>query len=283
MRKFVTVFMVVFTLLSQITFAEVITTEKTEGYGDYIYVAGESDNYPIEYYDEDLKAYQGIIPELLEKISKNSGIDFVYINGNKEDKNMLGENLQADIISSVNDGEELSYKKDYLELVSYKNNGEMIKYGIVFTSLLNDEKIADIKSAANKISVDEKNGIYLSYASESTKPDYIWIVIALAFSLLLIGLIVFLCIRIKKMRDENEYDKITDIETGMGNLRFFKHHFRYSISDMSRSLYYVAYIILDSSYLRSYHGDSSFEDMLKYTAYVLSEYTGDREMSARIT
>ncbi len=283
MRKFVTVFMVVVTILSQITFAEVITTEKTEGYGDYIYVAGDPDNYPIEYYDEDLKAYQGIIPDLLDKISKNSGINFVYINGNKNDKNMLGENLQSDIISSVNDGEELSYGKDYLELVSYKNNGETVKCGLVFTSLLNDGKIADIKSAANKISVDEKNGIYLSYASESTKPDYIWIIIALAFSLLLIGLVVFLFIRISRMKEENEFDKLTDTETGMGNLRFFKHHFKYSISDISRSLYYIAYIVLDSSYLRSYHGDSSFEDMLKYTAYVLSEHTGDREMSARIT
>ena len=76
---------------------------------------------------------------------------------------------------------------------------------------------------------------------------------------------------------------MTDLETGMGNLQFFKYHFKNTIGDISRNLYYVAYIILDSSYLRSYHGDSSFEDVLKYTVSVLSEYTGDREISARIT
>jgi len=274
-------FLIVFTLLISPASAEVITTGKTEGYPDYIYVAGETDNYPIEYYDDDMKAYCGVIPDMLQKISERSGIDFVYINGNKGNKETLGENLQVDIVSSV-DGI-TSYGKDYLELISYEKDGKLIKSGIVFTTLASDNLIASIKSAVNDISKDEINGIYFSYASQNTKTNYKWLVGAIILSLVLSVLIFALLLRIKRLRKENRADKMTDDETGMGNLQFFKHHFRFTIGDVSRNLYYIAYIILDSSYLRSYHGDSSFEEVLKYTASVLSEYTGSNEISARIT
>ena len=105
----------------------------------------------------------------------------------------------------------------------------------------------------------------------------------LVLSFVLFAFVIVLLFRIKRIRKKHEADKMTDAETGMGNLQFFKYHFRYTIGDSARNLYHVAYIILDSSYLRSYHGDSSFDEVLKYTASVLSEYTGDREISARIT
>ena len=56
-----TVFIILFT---QSVFAEVVTTEKTEGYAKYMYIAGAPDNYPIEYYDEATEKYCGIIPDL---------------------------------------------------------------------------------------------------------------------------------------------------------------------------------------------------------------------------
>lgn len=281
MKKIIMLVLAVLAFCAQPVFAEVITTQKTEGYADYVYVAGNPDNYPIEYYDEDSGAFCGIIPDLLGKISNHSGLNFVYINGNKTDKNTMGEHLQVDIVSSA-DGTD-AYGKDYLELISYKYDGKTEKSGIVFTALAEDEMIAEIKTAAGEISSEERNGIYLSYTSQKSKTSYVWIISAITFSLLLIALIVVLLFRLKRMRKENAADKMTDIETGMGNLQFFKYHFKYTISDISRSLYYVSYIILDSSYLRSYHGDSSFEDVLKFTASVLSENTGDREISARIT
>ena len=278
------IFAIMLIILSvQPAFAEVYTTEKTEGFGDCIYVAGSSDNYPIEFYDEDKKSYCGIIPDMLEIISEHLGIDFVYINGNKADKSALGENLQAEIVSSSANDNQLSYYKDYLELVSFEEDGETVKSGLVFTSLADDAFILKTKACASEISEDVKSGIYLSYAVENAKINYIWLSLAIGVCIALIIAIILLIVRIKRIHKENVADKMTDSETGLGNLQFFKYHFKFTISDISRSLYYIAYIILDSSYLRSYHGDSSFEDVLKYTASVLSEHTGDREISARIT
>ena len=283
MKRFIMIFAGLLTFFVQPVFADVITTQKTGGYGDYVYVAGHPDKYPIEYYDNDLEAYCGVIPDILSKISDRSGINFVYINGDRTDRNLLGENLQVDIVSAVSGDEDLPYRKDFLELISYEKDGATEKYGLIFTPILTDDKIEIIKSGAEEVSPDEINGIYLRYMSNRGRVGNIWFIAVLILFLSLVALITFLALRIRRIKKENEVDKLTDVETGMGNLQFFKYHFRNTIGDIARNLYYVAYIILDSSYLRSYHGDSSFEDVLKYTASVLTEYTGDREISARIT
>ena len=281
MKKFIMLCLAVFVFFAQPVFAQVVTTNQTSGYADYVYVVGRADNYPLEYYDEETKSYKGVIADLLFEISERSGIDFVYINGDKRDKDVLGENLQADIVSSAE--QITSYGKDYVELISYNKNGKTVKSGLVFTHLASDEEIAAIKTAVSQIPLNERNGIYLSYATHVNKTSYRWLAVAVAMSLAMLALVVFLFFRIKRIKKENEADRMTDAETGMGNLQFFKYHFRYTIGDIARNLYHIAYIILDSSYLRSYHGDSSFDDVLKYTASVLSEHTGDREISARIT
>ncbi len=281
MKKVVALLLMIVALCVRPVFAEVVTTQITDGYADYVYVAGSPDNYPVEYYDEDTKSYKGVIPDLLNKISEYSGLNFVYINGDKKNKDISGKNFQVDIVSSAS--KISSYGKEYFELISYDKGGKTEKAGLIFTTLLDDSKITAIKSAANKISLNERNGIYLSYASRKEKTDYKWLVGSVVLSLLLLAFIGVLLSRIKRIRKENEAEKMTDAETGMGNLQFFKYHFRYTISDISRNLYHIAYIILDSSYLRSYHGDSSFEEVLRYTASVLSEHTGDREIFARIT
>ncbi len=281
MKKFILLLLTVLAFFAQPVLAEIVTTHSTEGYADYLYIAGNPNNYPIEYYDEDAKAYKGVIPDLLSEISEHTGLNFVYINGNKNERYKMGENLQADIISSLEAN--TSYGKDYLELISYEKNGKTIKSGLVFTTIADDAEIAAMKAAATKIPEAQKSGIYLSYASKTSKAINQWLIGTLVLSFSLLVFVAFLILRIRRIRKENDVDKMTDAETGMGNLQFFKYHFRYTIGDISRNLYHIAYIILDSSYLRSYYGDSSFDEVLKYTASVLSENTGDREIAARIT
>jgi len=222
MKKIMLLLLTVFVFLAQPVLAEVVTTQNTAGYADYLYIAGNPNNYPIEYYDDDANAYKGVIPDLLSKISEHSGLNFVYINGNKNDNHKMGENLQADIISSA-DGI-TSYGKGYLELISYEKNGEIIKSGLAFTAITDDARIAAINTAAAKITPIEKNGIYLSYATQASRTNHKWLICTLILSFLLLIIVAGMFLKIRRIRKENEVDKMTDAETGMGNLQFFKYH-----------------------------------------------------------
>ncbi|MBO5505433.1 MAG: EAL domain-containing protein [Clostridia bacterium] len=103
--------------------------------------------------------------------------------------------------------------------------------------------------------------------------------ILLLFGIVILGFFLY----ISKIKKANETEKMLDAETGMGNLQYFKYHFKYSLSDDFRYFYHVAYIILDTRYLRTYYDDSSFEEVLKYAASVLSEHTEDGDIPARIS
>jgi len=280
-KAFFVIIICVMSLQSQ-AFAEVYTTQQTSGKAYCIYIAGNPDNFPIEYYDDDTGKYSGMIPDILKKVSDRTGIDFVYINGNKRDRENLGKNLQVEIVSSTEYNTESPYFKDYIELISYEKDGTIQKAGLTFTQLADDGMVERVKSTVNQISTEEKNGILISYSSQINNDHYKWYIASGVACILLISAILFLVSRIRRIKNENLYDKLTDTETGMGNLQYFKLHFKNTIGDISRNLYYVAYIILDSNYLRTYHGDSSFDDVLKYTASVLKEYTQSTDFSARI-
>ena len=46
---------------------------------DEIYVAGSTDNYPLEYYDRQAGEFRGFFPALLEEISEDTGMEFRYV------------------------------------------------------------------------------------------------------------------------------------------------------------------------------------------------------------
>ncbi|MBR5507741.1 MAG: GGDEF domain-containing protein [Clostridia bacterium] len=113
--------------------------------------------------------------------------------------------------------------------------------------------------------------------------DYKWTFVTLVFSFVLLMIILFLVIRIRNMKKQKNKDDMVDTETGMGNLQFFKYRFNSITDEFSQKQYYISYIVIDSSYLRSYHGGSSFDNVLKYSASVLSDNVGEDEFAARIT
>ena len=77
--------------------AAVYTVEEPTN-GNTVYIAGDPDMYPIEYYDIQDKEYKGILPELYRKISDESGIDFSYINsGTVNEQYRLAKNSQKPI------------------------------------------------------------------------------------------------------------------------------------------------------------------------------------------
>ena len=81
-------------------FADVSTTAEPTGDADCVYVAGDPDGFPMEYYNDVTGKYEGIMPDALEIVSEKTGLDFVYISGGAEDqRRRLLKNNQVQMVT----------------------------------------------------------------------------------------------------------------------------------------------------------------------------------------
>lgn len=149
-----------------IAYAEVYFEKGCNGNSDAIYVCGNPNAYPIEYYDSKTKTYKGVIPDMLKKVSEDTGIDFVYIyTGSSKKQRSIAKNKQAEMITAV------LIEKDYdltkkLPVISYETGDKKETYCIGFTDITDKEKAETIKNALSEISEDEKNGFLISNAEK---------------------------------------------------------------------------------------------------------------------
>ena len=73
--------------------------------GTIIYVAGNPDLYPAEYYDPKAAGYQGAIPDFLRAFAEEYGYDLRYLRPGEEDlREELAKNQQVDVISGCEPG-----------------------------------------------------------------------------------------------------------------------------------------------------------------------------------
>lgn len=70
-----------------------------------IFVVGNPDLYPLEYYDAGAESYEGVIPELLARFSEQSRYQVRYLQpGVSDRRSHLAENRQVDLISGCAPG-----------------------------------------------------------------------------------------------------------------------------------------------------------------------------------
>lgn len=268
---------------AQAAYAQVYTADKVDGNSTSVYVAGNQSFYPIEYYNKETKQYEGVMPEIFRTLSERTGIDFTYLHGTEVTQSQLAQNSQAEIVSGYITDSGEAYAKDNVTVFSYLYRGKMVNVGWAFTEAADEELIEVLKTEAGRITENEING-YLVSSSYSRPQDKTWLVFTSVLCCVLFAVIIvfslFELINTKKKMKENE---MTDAETGIGNLLYFEHCFSNMISKLSRSLYYIVYIIIDSNYLQVYHGESIFADAVKYTSGVLNSFAKHNETAARIT
>ena len=263
--------------------AESDTTQKTDGYADRVYVLGSHNDAPLEYYNDDTKQFEGVMPDLLNIISAKTGIDFVYINGGDKDKDTLAQNLQAELVSDCNLNSQKDYYADTAEVFSYSDDNSIGNIGFAFTKLADTDFTERFKSAVSDIPHSQIDGLILKYSAQKTANYGFLIPAGIAVGLILILFIIVLVVQNNKIRQKNRIEMMIDNETGIGNLTYFKHMFEDVLGDFERSIFYIAYIILDNSYLRAYYGDAVFSDVIKATAETISSAAAENEFAARIT
>lgn len=247
-----------------------------------VYVAGNDDFYPIEHYNAETNRYEGVLPEVLALVSEETGIDFVYIRAGNTTQAELAENLQVEMVSAHILGSE-DYAKDEICVFSYADAGETIDVGFTFTRIAEPAVVEAVESAVGKIAHAEINGFLISAPIPESGTRLGMIIISALLAILLVLTIVQDRVKLRRVRRQSRINEMTDMETGIGNLAYFQHHYEHTISDQARSLYYVAYIMIDSEYLQTYHHESTFGDVVKYTAGLLLSFAKHNEIAARIT
>ncbi|HPR40857.1 MAG TPA: hypothetical protein PKV62_07600, partial [Oscillospiraceae bacterium] len=130
-----------------------------------ILVAGCYDCDPIEYYDSTEDKYVGIMPDILARISEQTGMTFQYVGSstgdNRED---LIKNPQVKIVSAVKDYDEFGLQKTEQGL-EYEVDGATHQAYFAFTEAAEPELIQSFNEAFEEVlRSDDMNRILMKYA-----------------------------------------------------------------------------------------------------------------------
>lgn len=266
--------------------AEVFFSKEAAGYADSIYVAGNPDFYPVEYYNSKTESYEGIIPELLKSVSEATGVDFTYVSaGEKDQRDRLAKNGQVEIVSAylMSDSETAAYSSGEKIILSVPMDGQFRDVCFIFTEIASNELIRAVTTAIDEIPDNKLTEIAISYMMEHQHDRFptgtLWVV------LILLGLaaaaVILFSVQLHKQKKEKQQNKFLDPATGIGNKAYFIQHFDNAISDQSRVLYSVAYIAFDVAHVNQYYGYDESENILYYAANILTQNAADTDIVAK--
>lgn len=249
-----------------------------------VYVAGNPDAYPVEYFDRDSGTYRGILPELLVEFSQESGIRVEYYQpGEKDQREHLAENLQVDFVSGYGPGESLPSRVRERIVFVTQQDGEESSWSLGITRAAPEELETELSEFLSAVSQEEITGSLLQEVSapRSLTP-WIWTAAGLGLAFAVAATALILVVRryrkkLNRAREDLEADEVT----GLGNHEYLRRYFRQYINDNNRILYSLVYFYVDTDRLRRLSSSEETEEFLRYCGAVLQEYTGDADILAR--
>ncbi len=286
MKQRITAIITAAVLLISGTFAAgaaVYTVEEPTN-GNTVYIAGDPDMYPIEYYDTGAKEYKGILPELYKQISKDSGIDFSYINsGVVNEQYRLAKNKQVEMVSAHARGD-VDFLESEVHILTYDKSGEEIELCVGFTSIASEDLVNTVTSALNSASSEEILRLSVETAVTNSPNDFpYWLLfVAIGLVVLIAVLTIILIMRRKKEKLAKE-NRMADPLTGIGNSLYFEEWYSNFISPASSALYYIAYIGIDVQRILQYADAAVSEEIQVYAASEISAESGESDFCARVS
>lgn len=266
--------------------AQVSTVSEDAGPADCIYIAGNPDLYPLEYYNSKTRSYEGIFPEILKKISTETGINFVYIQGGSQNKQqLLADNLQVDFVS-VHQSSTFLAPSDGKNVLFFTTeiDGKSTDVYLSFTKIAPKDFVEKFCSSLDHLSKEDLMSIAWSCGikSQSNRFPVIFLLAFLLFLLLLIPLTLLFIYRWKKNKQALEKTSFTDTLTGIANERFLTYYFEYYLSEGSCALYYLLYLDTDWDLIRDYQGEAESAELRCYVINCLTKNAQDGEISVRL-
>ncbi|MGN1405787.1 MAG: transporter substrate-binding domain-containing protein, partial [Erysipelotrichaceae bacterium] len=131
--------------------------------GDKIYICGNPDLSPLEYYDAKSGEYRGIVVDMYREIEEKTGLEFVYVSkGEINRQEQMAKNNQTDIVS-VHDKNMALYGVSEYYLLNFK--GKNIYIG--FSEIMDLEKVELIKSCLDEYDDEKLLDMALKYGESS--------------------------------------------------------------------------------------------------------------------
>ena len=266
-------------------YAAVYTVPSDSGEADTVYVAGNPNAYPLEYYSKEDKALCGVFPDMLKVVSEKTGISFTYISASSENRQKeLSRNNQVELLTVLSDKQDECKVNELLPVLEFSCNGENTTYCIGFTEITSPELIGKIKNAFSEISEEEKMGFLLANSSndpELNNKDRLIKIIILSISFLIV-ICGFLAVVAVKRKKHSNQDSMIDELTGIGNAEYYNYAFEQLLSRQSKNLYAVVYLACEVEIISGEYGEKSIEEIDRYAAAHLNSKIASAEYLARI-
>ncbi|MBC8569566.1 EAL domain-containing protein [Zongyangia hominis] len=260
-----------------------------EAPAETIYVAGNADHYPIEYYDQDAQQFAGVMPDLLRKIGEETGIEFVYLKPS-HDREYYVKNLQAEMLSDYQltdfsaERYGLTYGPVYFSFPD-KEGAEAVRFA--FTPIMDEAVKARILEGFDTLSAIQREDILLSNLSRQKPPNTKWMLI-LCVVLAAVGIVaaVILSILLRKNRRKLRNAIYADRMTGykFGNSLKMQKDYNVLISDENRCSYCTVDLAIENFIdIREVYGYEERNFLLERMSYIIDNHISDLEMFCRIS
>lgn len=250
-----------------------------------IYVAGNPDLYPVEYYDPESQSYEGAIPEFLAGFAEEYGYNLQYLQPGEEDRRAeLAENQQVDLISGCENGNRYAHTSgEPVLLFTGEEDGAETAYTLFLTRVSPGQFQSDLREYAARTTQDQWLGALLEAAGKEPParlPTGVLVGAVLTTLALLTALILsLLCLRREKMRKARQ-EKV-DTETGLGTAGALAESFSRIVRDQSRESYSLVCIHLDLDQIGWLWGYERAKELLFRGAQALREAAEPGDVSAR--
>lgn len=250
-----------------------------------IYVAGNPELYPLEYYDPESGEYQGAIPDFLARFAGEYGYDLRYIQpGEKDRREDLADHQQIDLISGCGADSRYAHTAGEPLVLFYGGAGEEREaYQLWLTQVAPDGLRSDLQDYVSRVSQAEWTGAVLQAAGEApadqTPAGLLWGGLLL-IPLLVAGLAAAL-LRLRRERGRKAQARLTDPVTGLGSREALELAFSRITGDQSRQLYSLLCFHLDLDRVGALWGQERALALLGRGADILRQAAGPADTLAR--
>lgn len=266
--------------------AAVYTAPGDVGNENTVYVAGEPNSFPLEYYNSETKSFCGAIPDMLKAVSNKTGISFTYIAASTQNRQQeLSQNSQVELVTALLANQEDCVVTELIPVLTVTLNGHSETYCVGVTKMASPELVQQLKTAFSAFSEREKLGFLLANAQQNpavrTQSRTLKIVLIAAVALLLAGGLVTLIVVKKKRR--NAPSALVDEKTGVGNAQYYTYAFEQLLSRQSKNLYAVLYLAANAEEIAAKHGEKAVLEVERLAAAHLNAAVASAEYLARVS